>query len=136
MDACGHRLDRWQVDVVVSVHVRLVVGRQHGAAAGAAFGEDLAGMIGIWGQGAGHAGSALAALPGRRLGPIGLLAARRRHRRVVGRLGRDGKPGLKRGHPSSQRGILLQQRQHQRLELILAERIEALGCHPELESEF
>ena len=114
--------------MVVSGDVGLI-GRRQASSAIAALGIDLPDMVGFWAQRTGHARPALAALAAR-LGTIGLLAFRGRHRRVRRRLGRDSEPGFERGHPGGQGGVLLAEhadllglRQHQRDQLGLVQSV-------------
>ncbi len=137
VDARRHRFDGRQIDVVVSGDVGLI-GRRQASSAIAALGIDLPDMVGFWAQRTGHARPALAALAAR-LGTIGLLAFRGRHRRVRRRLGRDSEPGFERGHPGGQGGVLLAEhadllglRQHQRDQLGLVQSVQRISVHSEL----
>ena len=133
--------DRRQVDVVVGVRENLIRGR-HLCSAGAAFGADIECLVGVRAEFARHARSALASpLAGFRFGGIGLLPARRRQRRIGRRLRwlaelrlefRDA--GCERLVLSDELLDLAEQLHDQRPQLILAQRIECLRWHPELES--
>ena len=130
VDARRHRLDGWQIGVVVSVHVGLVGGRQRRAAR-AGLGVDLLRRIGTGAQRTGNTRPTFATLAAR-LGAIGLLAFRRRHRRVRRRLGRDSELGFERGHPGDQGSNLLGLRQHQRDQLVLLQSVQRISVHTEL----
>ena len=140
VDARGLRLQRRQIDVIVAMHVRLILGLGNTAAAVAALGEHVAHVIGVRAKPAGDARPAFVRfLCSRRT--VGLLAFRRRQRGVVGSLRRNVQTRLELGDASLQRrdlrseqADLLGLRQDQRDQLFSAQRIDCVGSHPELES--
>ena len=131
------RLDRWQLDAVVDLLRRLRLGRLGSGAARAGVEQTIDNAVGIGLQRATEAGTALATV--RRL--AGLLALRRRQRRVVRRLGRllqQSKLRFQLSDPS-QRGLQLphqrQQREDQSVFLRHGQLAGVdLGGHPDVES--
>ena len=87
VDARHHGSDRRQVDMIVCVELGLILGREPMVAMRARLGPRLDHLVGVFGQGAGHAGTTL---PLRRppLRAVGLLRLAGRYRRIFRRLRR------------------------------------------------
>ena len=132
--------DRRQVDMIVGVREHLIGGRNV-CAAGALVRVDVACRVRVRTQLARHARPACAALLLSGLRCIGLVPARRRQRRVRRRLRRLSLLRLQLGDARQESLILReqfldprQQRNQQRLQAVVMERIDIPGCHPELEA--
>ena len=108
-----NRTQRWQINIVVGVEVRLVGGSERVIAVRARGQCGHDDVVGGLGQGTSDTGAAMTTLLGA-IGTVGLLALRWRQAGVVRRLGWSGKLGLQCRHT-------LGRRQDQRDQIILGQ---------------